>query len=423
MTECAKHELELFSSRPYQFSIIKTNQICLKPINTLTNATVLEFRDNSFGDTYKDLSSIFIRLKVKLSGALKEGENIGLSNCSMSSLFQQVQVFLNNTLISQNSSNYGYRAYFESIFNFTEDEASEHLEGEGFALDTPGQFDSVDVEKNFGFAKRSAMLKASEVEFVGRLHCDLLNQSKYLMNNVELRILFTLARPDFYIIANDKAKQTLEIMDASLYINHVTLNPEVLVAHHTVLQQRNAIYPYKKVEVKNFTIAPNASSFSIDNIILGTLPTMIIIGFVNTDRYIGSRSLNPYVFDHNKINTFEISINGVQLAQPLEMNYKEAGKYMSSMAYHQLFRGINYHRTDKAHSVTKELFDNGTFLLAYDLSPDHNDVCNNPLKTGSMRISARFDEVIDHSITVLAYLQYDAELLIDKDFVVYPTLY
>lgn len=422
--ECAKPELELFSSRPFQFSVIKTEQICLRPVNSLTNATVMEFRDNSYGDSYKDLSSIFLRLKIKASATVSDTAKITLANCSMSSLFQQVQVYLNNTLISQNSSNYGYRSYLESILNFTNEEASQHLDGSGFAMDTAGAFDEIDKDKNNGSIKRKNLVNATEVELVGRLHCDVLNQMKYLMNNVELRIVLTLAKQNFFIISDDASKDIeVQVTDAALYLNHITLNPEVLLAHHTVLQQKNAVYPYKKVEVKNFTISSGLTNFSIDNVILGTLPSTMIIAMIETDRYNGDRKKNPYKFDHFKLQRFEVSINGIQLMQPLTMDYTNEKTIRSNMAYHQLFRGINYHRTDKAHNVTKDLFDNGAFMLAYDLSPDHNDICNNPLKTGALQISAQFSTALASSITVLVYLQYDAELMIDKDYVVYPTLY
>lgn len=422
--ECAKPELELFSSRPFQFSVIKTEQICLRPVNSLTNATVIEFRDNSYGDTYKDLSSIFLRLKIKMNKKVEDANKIAFANCTLSSIFQQVQVYLNNTLISQNSSNYGYRAYFESILNFTNEEASQHLEGSGFAMDTAGGFDEVDVAKNTGFAKRSKLARNDEIELVGRLHCDVLNQMKYLMNNVELRIVLTLAKQNFFLICDDASKDyEAEITDSSLYLNHVTLNPEVLLAHHTVLQQKNAIYPYKKVEVKNFTIGSGLTNFSLDNVILGTLPSTMIISMLETDRYNGVRAKNPYKFDHFKLNRFDVSVNGIQLMQPLTMDYTKPEAIRSNMAYHQLFRGINYHRTDKAHNITKDLFDNGAFMIAYDLSPDHNDICNNPLKTGALQLSAQFSEALASSITILVYLQYDAELMIDKDYVIYPTLY
>lgn len=421
--ECAKPELELFSSRPFQFSVIKTEQICLRPVNSLTNSTVIEFRDNSYGDSYKDLSSIFFRLKLKLNKKVETANKIAFANCTLSSLFQQVQVYLNNTLISQNSSNYGYRAYLESILNFTNEEASQHLDGSGFAMDQPGGFDEVDATKNTGFSKRSKLATDNEIELVGRLHCDVLNQMKYLMNNVELRIVLTMAKQGFFIICDAQTDHEAQITDAALYLNHVTLNPEVLLAHHTVLQQKNAIYPYKKVEVKNFTIGSGLTNFSLDNVILGTLPSTMIIAMLETDRYNGIRTKNPYKFDHFKMNRFEVAVNGIQLMQPLTMDYTTPTAIRSNMVYHQLFRGINYHRTDKAHNITKELFDDGAFMIAYDLSPDHNDICNNPLKTGALQISAQFSDALTSSITILVYLQYDAELMIDKDYVIYPTMY
>jgi len=51
-------------------------------------------------------------------------------------------------------------------------------------------------------------------------------------------------------------ESNLKILEAQLFMKHITVNSSILLAHHHVLQTKNALYPFSKVEVKLFRIYP-----------------------------------------------------------------------------------------------------------------------------------------------------------------------
>lgn len=65
-SECMKSELDIFSTLPVQSNVLKTEEVAYKPIASLDNSAVLEFVSLGHGDTYRDLSSIYLRLKIQL---------------------------------------------------------------------------------------------------------------------------------------------------------------------------------------------------------------------------------------------------------------------------------------------------------------------------------------------------------------------
>lgn len=279
--ECTKSELDLFSLPYVQTSMLKTQEVAYKTIASLDNASSLEFVSIGQGDTYRDLSNIYLKLRLKITksdgtaypaaaaGAVATG-GAGIINNFMHSLFRQCTITLGNTVISQSDSNYAYRAYIESVLNYNYDAMSTHQEAACFYPDTAKQLDNITDGKNVGLDKRKAMIKDSvEFELIGRLHADMLNQQKYLLNNVDMRIMLSLQKDEFYMLEADTNTSKAKITEATLYMNHVTINPAILLAHESVLARSNAFYPYTRVEVKNYTIPAGSGNLSLDNVVIG----------------------------------------------------------------------------------------------------------------------------------------------------------
>jgi hypothetical protein len=63
---------------------------------------------------------------------------------------------------------------------------------------------------------------SQSVELYGRLHADLLNSDKMLINAVDINIKLTRTPEAFYLLApTDDTKERIEIIDATLFINRV----------------------------------------------------------------------------------------------------------------------------------------------------------------------------------------------------------
>lgn len=441
--ECMKSELDLFTPRPIQSNILKTEEVIYKPIASLDKASVIEFVSLGHGETYRDLSSIQLKLIARM---YKNGKNETLGdteknqstvNNLLHSLIRQLTILLNNQIISQSNNTYGYQAYIEKVLNYGVDAVGTHVEVAVFFKDN-GKMDggvseggsenaSTEQKANLGMVKRQTLFaESARVEMMGKIHGDMLNQPKLLLNNVDLRVVLTLEKPDFYMMA-DKDDDTCHIVieDASMFMNHVTINPQILIAHETMLQKHRAIYPYQRVEVKSYTV-PSSTTISLDNVVIGQLPNLLVFGMVDNDAFTGKRSKNGFNFKHNDIEQFNLIINGVQHPNtPIQFDYTNPKHPISTRGYNTLFKGTGIHFSDKGHQVTKEFFDNGCFLLAFDLSADVSNngaSCMNLLNQGTVRIEVRFAKPLPTSITCLVYTSYDASIEIDKNRNVYTSI-
>lgn len=425
--ECMKSELDLFKPRHVQTSILKTEEISYKPLTSLENQSVIEFSCQGHGDSYLDLSSINLCMKVQLiksdgtryknEGAetvKNDGSDPGCVNNIMHSLFRQVKVSLNGKTVNSADGNYGYRAYVETLLNYGDDANKTHLEMGGWFKET-GEVKK--LSDNEGWVKRQKLFQYSqEVELYGKIHADMLNQPLLLLNNVNLRITLSLNNPEFYIHTSNAADNSfIKINEATLYVKHCTINPNILIAHHKALEQTNAKYHYKRCEVKSFTVG-TVSSVNLDNIVLGQLPTSLIFLMIDNDVYTGTRVKNPYKFRHNDITSFSLYVNGAPVPNDIiSTNFKDGNQY--SRAYSTIFSATGLLHTPQSITISKEMFKNGYFLIASDLTPDNSgvDSSSSLLNQGNIRIEARFSKPLDQPTTCLVFLEYDATLEIDKN--------
>ena len=120
------------------------------------------------------------------------GSKVAPVNLFVHSLFGQLDIDLNGRTISNGSSTYPYRAYLETLLSYAEGAKSTQLTSTPFHKDTAGKMDELDPTKanadaNLGLKKRDSFTSESKVvDMTGRLHGDIFNQEKYLLDTVKV---------------------------------------------------------------------------------------------------------------------------------------------------------------------------------------------------------------------------------------------
>ncbi|CAG4987186.1 unnamed protein product [Colias eurytheme] len=371
--ECVKSELDLFALPSTQTSIENGLWIHYKPISSLADDGPIEFQVPGTGDDYIDLSHTLLHIKAKVlnqdSTKLTSATVVAPVNNWLHSLFSQLDVYLNQKLVSPPNNTYAYRAYMETLLNYAPAAKQSHLTCSLWYDDTAGKMDSTDG-KNIGFVKRQELVNESrEIEMIGHLHGDIFNQDKFLINGVEMSVKLVRSRESFNLIAgsNDE-KFKVCITDATLIVRRARINPSVLLAHQKVLASTTAKYPITRAEVKVLTIPSGVQGKTLDNIFLGQVPKRCIIGFVNNSAFNGSLTKNPFNFENYGINSFSLYIDGQQI--PSKALQPSFNNNIFTSAYHTLFSGTGIHFLNEGNAISREQYAKGYCLLAFDLTPD-----------------------------------------------------
>ena len=314
--ECTKTELDLFTVPTTRTSITKGQWIEYHPLSNITDSGLIEFNVSGSGEEYLDLARTQLYVKVKITkpnGAILDpNAQVGLVNLFLHSLFSQVDVSLNERLISPSTNTYPYRAMIETLLNYGEDAKASQLSMAMFYKDTPGKMDAVNPTAendvaNMGLKARYEFTKGSDtVDMTGPIHSDIFFQDRLLLNGVNLRLKLNRAKNAFCLVSSATGPNfKVVIPEAIFYVRKVKIASSIALGHAAALKQTTAKYPIRRVNCKVLTIPGGFGAFNlgnIGNIFLGRIPKRLVQGLVDTEAYNGSYTANPFNFKHHNLS-------------------------------------------------------------------------------------------------------------------------
>ena len=414
---CTKSELDLFSVPPTQSSIESGVWVEHQPLNNISDSGPIEFAIQSSTDAYLDLSNsvIFVKAQIQKNDGSDLGDDAVVApvNYWLNALFGQVDLSLNDKLVSASTNTYPYRAYLETLLSFGDEAKTSQLTGALWYEDTAGHMSAL-TQANTGFQKRKAFTATSgEVEMVGKLHLDLFFQSRYLLSGINMKLKLTRTKSEFNLMAARGSTFKTKINQVILYVRKVTPSAQVALAHIKALQVSNAKYPIRRIQTKVFSVPRGNMSCNQENVFLGQLPKRIVIGCVNNTAFNGVIEENPFDFKNYNISFLAVYVNGEQIpCKPLQPKFEQQ-HYIR--AYNSLFTGSNQHFKDTGNAISRTDYPNGYTLFVFDLSPDLSDGGHFDLvKRGNLRMEMHFARPLPATINTIVYGEFDNILEIDR---------
>lgn len=424
ITECSVSELDLFSGEKLQTSILNRKEVVHYPLNSLDNTSSIEFLSSGQVSTYRDLSNVFLKLKVQLvksdktsfdstlaQNADKKEDQPGFIANTLHSLFRSIQVVINNRTVC-NHDFYHYKAYMELLTNYSPTVINTNFEASGAILDTEKHMDNLTT--NVGLNTRKSLTEDSKTyDLYGRLSLDLSNQPKLILNNLDIRFIFQLESEAFVILEKDTQTSKINILDAALYLTHCEINPNMLMYHTQLLGKTTIKYPFVRTVIKAITLSSGMQSTMLENVFTGILPTFLMMTFIENSAFTGNRKKNPLNMKHYNVKSIQLYKNNEPIPQePLEFidsNY--------TRAYTHFLDNIDVYNTNKEIAITKKNYADGYFLTAFNLSPlSQVTDCNNVFMDGSLRIQINFNSSLNHTVTALFYASVPDVLEVDSNY-------
>jgi hypothetical protein len=412
-------ELDVFERPVLQTGIIGGNWYQFKPTTVDADATQLEFRIPGQGDHYMDLSRTLINIKLKITKpdgtAFAAADIVGPTNNLLDTLWSNVKVEFNQKTVSDARNMYHYRAYIEDLFNFNSTAKESHQTASLWDTDEAGKLDD---STNKAFIRRKDFTSASkQIDLAGKLHCDMFNTSKYLINGVDVRFIFVKNKAEIVLLKNaTTGGANIKIIDASLWIRKVKINPTILLAHANSLNRHTAKYPFKRVEMHNYTIPSGSQQHTIENMFLGRIPTRVIIGLVSHSAFSGAFNLCAFNFRHFNVNYLTLFKNGEQMfSRPYTPTYTDS-EYSYAMPYLQSFINTGNHLADDGYCISMADWQKGYCLYPFDLTPDlsahEQHWCIQ--EQGNLRLELGMKTALTEAVTVIVYAEFREVLEIDK---------
>ncbi|KAM7311832.1 hypothetical protein ISCGN_004130 [Ixodes scapularis] len=257
-----------------------------------------------------------------------------------------------------------------------------------------------------------ARFKRTEGSTLCDLFCplmsDICHQDKLLLNGVDIRIVLRQNTEDFRLLAASTVpqKHVVQLPRIVLYIRRVQVAPTVLVGIERRLQSSPATYLLRGVEIKTRTVSPGVSHIVLDDLYPHRVPSKLLVAFVKSEAFQGSREHDPFKLEHFNLKTAVLDVGGCQQTEQFDFAQDLYMKAYMSFQHRLNRRDVPY---------SKGAFSKDSFLLYYILTPDREEQSLCPISTANVRLTLTFKQDLTKAITILFMSETPRVLEIDKE--------
>lgn len=421
MTEGYSQELALFDSPIIDHGVVSVDYVEYQPTAPLNESAALEFHYSGSSSDYVDLSKIIIKLKVKILKAdgsqVVATDNVGLINLPMQTMFSQLDVFMQDKLItSSTNSHYTYKALLDVMFNSKPEDEQSHLTSQLFYRDSAKNMDGsaiaitgeTPVTINSGLKQRhDYTCEGGSIDLEGPLYFDMAQQNRLLLNGVSLHFKLWPNRPDFKLMSFNDEKYKVEIVEAKLNMCMVKVDPTIILAHASTLKDYTAIYNYDKSHLISYQIPVNSYQFMQDDVFQSEIPTSLMVCITSSKAFAGDYKKNPLSFNHWNVKSVGMYVDGKcqPNSRPITVDYANSN-FMEGYTSIQRADGSGL-------KITRDNYPNGYNFYSFNIDPRYNKSLALPPRKGLTRIEIHFDKPTTEALTVIVYAKIPAQIKID----------
>ncbi|XP_071181371.1 uncharacterized protein F54H12.2-like [Mytilus edulis] len=386
---------------------------------TSPDVSTVDFFVSGQGPEYMDLrrSRLYVRAKlVKADGtALDDTDTSSIVNLPLQAMWTQMDVYMNNKLVSLNTSNYPWKAYINTILTSGTDEQKSQLQSQLFMKDS-GDLANTDGKNgaNTGLILRRDFIKNSrEFEMEGPLFEDIFSLDRHLIQGVDLYIKLYRSSDQFFVISGEDAPAyKLQLLDCVYKACKIKVDPGIIVNHMKQIETKPVRYYFQRTEVKRNTINKDSREFIWDNM-FNIRPSTLVLGLISQESGNGTYDSNPFCFNHYNATDVGLYVKGESVpARPLKLDFGDNRQYAT--AYANLFEVCEKMNRDAGLAITREDYGKGYTLYAFPLDPKGlGDDYINFVKHGHVRVEIKFKTGLPSAVTCIAFGVFDSFLEID----------
>ena len=130
---------------------------------------------------------------------------------------------------------------------------------------------------------------------------------KSLKNGVPLELKMYPSSSDFVLMSETKDCYSMNIVNCTLRVCFVELNPKILEPHDKVTAENQVdYYPLTMMDTKTFSIPAGLTSYSFENPWLNLEPLNIYVAFIEAENFYGKVESNLFELQHMNLQRLEL---------------------------------------------------------------------------------------------------------------------
>jgi hypothetical protein len=369
-------------------------------------------------DTYL---KVFFRIKKTGGGNCTTSDEVAPANLMFGLMFKNMEVYLNNKLISDTNNNYPYVHFIQRLLTMPESVKNSKLRGEFYyPQKTPNDYSLATGSVSLGFKDRYDLSKSSkQVILLGQLVNGLFQQGRWLGPGNELRIVLRKSHPRFCLdSAVDSTEYKVDIQKAILLVQRKPVTQKVMDIHRSLLEKNETMkYILNEPVVKTVALTPGLAQYPVDNVIIGKIPKVLCLGLVSHDAYNGKLSKSPMNFAHNNLTQVTVTWNNAESieSRTIPLNFSDSGNTATS----DVLEGVLSLQKAVAdnlmwNGISKDNYAKGNALVCVELLPNIPDALS-VIRNGLVKVYLQFESNLTEPLTLVVYGLFQNVLEVDKN--------
>ena len=401
-------DIALFNETPTNIAVDRISWVKQGPAyRNEEGNNFIHFHLTGEGNQYTNLSKTTLNVKIQIvneDGSFFVQETgkrtaVPVDNI-LHSLWDHVDVKLNNKVVSFSTNNYMYKSLFENLLFFNKNARDFQTHSFGFFGES-GNFAQTNPTAspfNSGMFARYQLFKGQQfiheeidpqtnqflldedtrqpilhdptvVEFEGPLLADILGVNKVILNAVDIDIFLQPSSDAFRLVTFPQGtKAKIKIVDIYLNVCKIDVDPAARLGINKGLEMgKDALYPFRQGDVIIKRVTAGSYGATLDNLFQGYVPSKVLVGFVDSSAYSGNFNMNPFHFQHFNVSKIGFFVDNIPTpTQPLEVNIKN-GAYLEG--YLSLFRVSGKLNDDIDFGIDRTAYRQGYNLFGFNVDP------------------------------------------------------
>lgn len=427
--------VNMFQLPQTDMSIKATRELPISPSTPSIEPIHFEFESQGFLDLDRSYVELELRIMKSDGNAMVIGDVMVLANNLAHTLFKQIDVRLNGTLITPQSALYHQQAFIETLLNNDKEDVDTLLVPQFYydALDVPDdgepdEFTANSLDDATPHAAYTALsdshkaVVAARRVFLGGVRVTLrftpslevFRLGRLLRPNVQVQMDMYLNPPSMWTIRHNGAatlRMTQDDLKARLIVKQVSLEDSV----ETTLRKKyltgvKSVYPTVRGEVRSFVHPANSRNFECQNPFGKVIPNRLVIAMTKQTANNGEVTVNPFNYGLFNMSSIKTLVGGEEYPyQTLQVNHNNGLK--DRVMFHRFLEASGCMTRGTGNLIERKDYGHGkkANLIVFDLTANqHPDspVLNPELK-GDLRIKIDFGANPPENLTVLVYGEFE----------------
>ena len=407
-------KLAVFEAPKMDTSILDTERVRYYPKSAINSGSPIGFRIEPYTSGYIDGSASSMTIEMKITKGVDdevdETDLVTLTNLPLTSVFSQVGVTMSGTEVNPDvGSMFPYKNYMEMILTVDKEAKTSLGEQRGYfqdsteAVGTSSPTTSADKPNARLIARHALTNTGKSIVVKGPIGLEYIEKlNKFLVNGLNVYLTFYQALDAFRLISSSAdTRYKVSILNMYLTVTYVKIRAEVLVRHSELLADgKKAIYGYPRVYMRNHVIPAQVNSFSISQVLADRIPSLLVLGLVDSDAFTGNFTKSPYNFEHFNLNYVSLQVGSHSVPdRPMEPDFENNNFAEEYEAFLAVTRG-------QGSSFSKKDFANGNCLFCFNVQShlDLQDGVFPVIRKANTRLEIRFKRNLTKSVVAVIYM-------------------